>query len=125
MADNSIFIGQSDKREELFLPMANRHGLVTGATGTGKTVTLQILAEGLCAAGVPVFAADVKGDLAGISQKGEPLDFLIEPVYAIHDPLFHLCDVFFESQSVGVGAIECAPADSVSPLGVASRGRAG
>ena len=53
MADNSIFIGQSDKREELFLPMANRHGLITGATGTGKTVTLQILAEGLCAAGVP------------------------------------------------------------------------
>jgi DNA helicase HerA-like ATPase len=78
MADNAIFIGQSDKREELFLPMANRHGLVTGATGTGKTVTLQILAEGLCAAGVPVFAADVKGDLSGISQKGEPLDFLVE-----------------------------------------------
>jgi DNA helicase HerA-like ATPase len=78
MADNSIFIGQSDKREELFLPMANRHGLITGATGTGKTVTLQILAEGLSAAGVPVFAADVKGDLSGISEKGEPLDFLVE-----------------------------------------------
>jgi DNA helicase HerA-like ATPase len=78
MAENSIFIGQSDKREELFLPMANRHGLVTGATGTGKTVTLQILAEGFSAAGVPIFAADVKGDLSGISQKGEPLDFLVE-----------------------------------------------
>jgi uncharacterized protein len=78
MVDNSIFLGKSDKREELFLALANRHGLVTGATGTGKTVTLQIMAEGFCAAGVPVFAADVKGDLAGISMKGEPKDFLLE-----------------------------------------------
>ena len=78
MADTSIFLGKSDKREELFLALANRHGLVTGATGTGKTVTLQIMAEGFCAAGVPVFAADVKGDLAGISMQGEPKDFLVE-----------------------------------------------
>ena len=46
MSDNAIFLGKSEKPEELFLPMANRHGLVTGATGTGKTVTLQIMAEG-------------------------------------------------------------------------------
>jgi uncharacterized protein len=78
MAGNSIFLGKSDKREELFLSLANRHGLVTGATGTGKTVTLQIMAEGFCAAGVPVFAADVKGDLSGICMKGEPKDFLLE-----------------------------------------------
>ncbi|MGE4251108.1 MAG: helicase HerA-like C-terminal domain-containing protein [Parvibaculaceae bacterium] len=78
MADNTIFLGKADKREELFLPMANRHGLVTGATGTGKTVTLQIMAEGFCKAGVPVFAADVKGDLSGISQEGTPQDFLLE-----------------------------------------------
>ncbi len=78
MSDISIFLGKSDKREELFLALANRHGLVTGATGTGKTVTLQIMAEGFCAAGVPVFAADVKGDLAGVSMQGEPKDFLIE-----------------------------------------------
>jgi DNA helicase HerA-like ATPase len=78
MSDGTIFIGQSEKREELFLSMANRHGLVTGATGTGKTVTLQILAEGFCDAGVPVFAADVKGDLSGIAMAGEPKDFLIE-----------------------------------------------
>ncbi len=77
MADNSIFIGQSTKREVLYLPLANRHGLVTGATGTGKTVTLQILAEGFSRAGVPVFAADIKGDLSGISEKGEPKDFLL------------------------------------------------
>ena len=51
--------------------MANRHGLIAGATGTGKTVTLQTMAEGFSAIGVPVFMADVKGDLAGISQPGE------------------------------------------------------
>ncbi len=78
MSDNTVYIGKSDKQEELLLAMANRHGLVTGATGTGKTVTLQILAEGFCKAGVPVFAADVKGDLSGISQEGKPLDFLVE-----------------------------------------------
>jgi DNA helicase HerA-like ATPase len=78
MSDNAIFLGKSDKREELFLPLANRHGLVTGATGTGKTVTLQIMAESFCKAGVPVFAADVKGDLSGISQVGTPQDALTE-----------------------------------------------
>lgn len=57
---------------ELLLKRANRHGLVAGATGTGKTVTLQVLAEGLSRAGVPVFAADIKGDLSGISQNWEP-----------------------------------------------------
>ena len=78
MSDNGIFIGQSTKREELYLSKANRHGLVTGATGTGKTVTLQILAEGFSSAGVPVFAADIKGDLSGIAEKGEPKDFLLK-----------------------------------------------
>ncbi|MGE3875008.1 MAG: helicase HerA-like C-terminal domain-containing protein [Parvibaculaceae bacterium] len=78
MADNTVFLGKADKREDLFLSMANRHGLVTGATGTGKTVTLQIMAEGFCKAGVPVFAADVKGDLSGISQAGTPQDFLLQ-----------------------------------------------
>ena len=78
MSEGTIFIGQSEKREELYLALANRHGLVTGATGTGKTVTLQIMAEGFCNAGVPVFAADVKGDLSGIAMEGEPKDFLLE-----------------------------------------------
>ena len=55
----------------ILLPaLANRHGLITGATGTGKTVTLQVIAERFSAIGVPVFMADVKGDLAGISQAG-------------------------------------------------------
>src|SRR6186997_1110251 len=73
-----IFVGQSIKPEYLALALANRHGLVTGATGTGKTVTLQVLAEGFSRAGVPVFAADIKGDLSGISQMGEAKDALVE-----------------------------------------------
>ncbi len=69
---SSIFVGTDTdgKRQELLLKLANRHGLVAGATGTGKTVTLQILTEGFSKAGVPVFAADVKGDLSGICQAG-------------------------------------------------------
>ncbi len=68
----SIFIGTDTdgKRQELLLHRANRHGLIAGATGTGKTVTLQILSEGFSNAGVPVFCVDVKGDLSGISQSG-------------------------------------------------------
>jgi DNA helicase HerA-like ATPase len=68
----TLFVGYSDKPETVRLDRLNRHGLVAGATGTGKTVTLQILAQALSDAGVPVFAADVKGDLSGISQPGAP-----------------------------------------------------
>lgn len=65
-----IFIAQSKEQIFLLPKMANRHGLIAGATGTGKTVTLQTLAENFSARGVPVFMADVKGDLAGLSQAG-------------------------------------------------------
>ena len=65
-----ILIGKGQRDEFLLPRMANRHGLVAGATGTGKTVTLQTLAEGFSRIGVPVFAADVKGDLSGVSQAG-------------------------------------------------------
>ncbi len=75
---DAVYLGTSDKPEYLKLKYANRHGLITGATGTGKTVSLQIMAEGFSAAGVPVFCADVKGDLSGIAVKGEAKDFLIE-----------------------------------------------
>ena len=70
MADGGVLIGFSDHNEMLRLDRANRHGLVAGATGTGKTVTLQVLAQGFSDAGVPVFAADVKGDLSGIAAAG-------------------------------------------------------
>ena len=83
LQDGKIYVGTSrkpddtiNKGEYLDLKYANRHGLVTGATGTGKTVTLQILAEGFSNAGVPVFCADVKGDLSGIAAMGEKKDFL-------------------------------------------------
>src|ERR1700674_1419081 len=73
-----IFIGKGEQPAWLTLGLANRHGLVTGATGTGKTVSLQVMAEGCARAGVSVFAADIKGDLSGISQVGEPKDFIIK-----------------------------------------------
>jgi DNA double-strand break repair helicase HerA and related ATPase len=75
--DDGIFVGKGETSEYLALRLANRHGLVTGATGTGKTVTLQVLAEGFSRAGVPVFAADVKGDLSGIAAPGEAKDAFV------------------------------------------------
>lgn len=85
LADDRIFLGASRKPddsyqqpESLLLKLGNRHGLVTGATGTGKTVSLQVLAEGFSNAGVPVFCADIKGDLSGIAAEGELKDFIIE-----------------------------------------------
>ena len=72
MSDSeTILIGKSKKPETLALRFSNRHGLITGATGTGKTVTLQVLAEGFSKAGVPVFAADIKSDLSGIGAPGK------------------------------------------------------
>ncbi|WP_407184317.1 helicase HerA-like domain-containing protein [Bradyrhizobium centrosematis] len=76
--DDRIFVGKGDEQAWLTLALANRHGLVTGATGTGKTVTLQVMAEGFARAGVPVFAADIKGDLSGISEVGVPKDFIVK-----------------------------------------------
>ena len=79
---HSIFVGtgESGTRQELLLGLANRHGLIAGATGTGKTVTLQILTEGFSKAGIPVFAADVKGDLSGLAQAGSK-------THKLHDKL--------------------------------------
>ena len=76
--DEKIFIGKGEETAWLALALANRHGLVTGATGTGKTVSLQVMAEGFARAGVPVFAADIKGDLSGISEVGEGKDFILK-----------------------------------------------
>jgi DNA double-strand break repair helicase HerA and related ATPase len=73
-----IFIGKGEQPAWLTLGLANRHGLVTGATGTGKTVSLQVMAEGFARAGVPVFAADIKGDLSGIAEVGAPADFILK-----------------------------------------------
>ncbi|WP_421852597.1 helicase HerA-like domain-containing protein [Oricola sp.] len=91
---DQVFLGSSRtpddeflRKEYMSLRYANRHGLVTGATGTGKTVSLQILAESFSNAGVPVFCADVKGDLSGIAAKGEAKDFLLKRANTIQlDP---------------------------------------
>ena len=76
--DGKIFVGKSGKPEYLALHYGNRHGLVTGATGTGKTVTLQVLAEGFSRAGVSVFASDIKGDLSGIAAVGDAKDAFVK-----------------------------------------------
>lgn len=85
LQEGSLYLGTSrnpddslNKGEYLALKYGNRHGLVTGATGTGKTVTLQVLAESFSEAGVPVFAADIKGDLSGIAAMGEPKGWITE-----------------------------------------------
>lgn len=82
LRDDAIFVGKSDngEGENQYLPLkwGNRHGLVAGATGTGKTVTLQNLAEGFSNAGVPVFLSDIKGDLSGMCRESEMEDFLVK-----------------------------------------------
>ncbi|NGX14902.1 helicase HerA-like domain-containing protein [Wenzhouxiangella sp. XN24] len=87
MQENHVLLGGSDAGHVLLDPRyANRHGLIAGATGTGKTVSLQVLAEAFSARGVPVFLADVKGDLAGLSQPGAPHPRIDERVATIGMP---------------------------------------
>ena len=75
--DNKIWIGKSGGEKVFIYPrMANRHGMIAGATGTGKTVTLKVLAESFSDCGVPVFLADVKGDLSGVCRAGEESESL-------------------------------------------------
>ena len=75
---NDLLLGQGDALQYLLGAYANRHGLIAGATGTGKTITLQVLAEGFSEIGVPVFCADVKGDLSGIAMPGTSSQKLID-----------------------------------------------
>jgi DNA helicase HerA-like ATPase len=94
--DDSVYIGQSVKPEFIYLRLANRHGLITGATGTGKTVTLQGLAEGFSDQGVPVFCADVKGDLSGVAEEGEPKGWIEARAKEIgYQPKFQAYPVIF------------------------------
>jgi len=98
-----ILVGKAEDYDYLLLRYGNRHGLVAGATGTGKTVTLQTLAEGFCAAGVSVFAADVKGDLSGIAMPGNSLPPLVaqaEKIGVRYEPDQFRCifwDIFGEN----------------------------
>ena len=98
LLNGNIWVGTSEGGAVSFLPsMANRHGLIAGATGTGKTVTLQVLAEGFSQLGVPVFMADVKGDLAGLCAPGQgsgKIDSRLAACGVSHFP-FRACPVTF------------------------------
>ncbi len=85
LQDNKIWVAQGENPCHLLLSQANRHGLIAGASGTGKTVTLKVLAEGFSDAGVPVFMADVKGDVTGMAEAGEMTDGLRKrlPVFGL------------------------------------------
>ena len=96
--DQQLYIAHCDNGPLYMVgKMANRHGLIAGATGTGKTVTLQVLAETFCQAGVPCFMADMKGDLSGISQAGQMSGFIEKrcPEFGIENPNFHGCPTRF------------------------------
>jgi hypothetical protein len=84
-----ILLGAGEQQVFLEPRYANRHGLIAGATGTGKTITLQVLAESFSRIGVPVFVSDVKGDLSGISQSGSPHPKIDERIKKINIPDFH------------------------------------
>lgn len=96
--DRGLYIAHSPEGPiSIIGKMANRHGLIAGATGTGKTVTLQVLAETFCQAGVPCFMADMKGDLSGISQTGKMTGFIEKRIaeFGITNPVFQSCPVRF------------------------------
>ena len=98
LINNHLYIAHCDEGAiNLCGKMANRHGLVAGATGTGKTVTLQVLAETFSQAGVPCFMADMKGDLSGISRPGAMSSFIEKrcPEFGIENPQFEGCPVRF------------------------------
>ena len=103
---DKIWAGQGEKPCYLLLNQANRHGLIAGASGTGKTVTLKVLAEGFSRAGVPVFMADVKGDVTGMAQPGEENENVTKRVtkFGIQDWKFQGCPCrFWEVAGVGAG----------------------
>lgn len=99
-AETSIFLGGGGEgyatKQFLNLKYANRHGLIAGATGTGKTVTLQIMAEGFANAGVPVFMADVKGDLSGLAAAGSA-DFKLHDAFTSRAEKIGFTDYLYES----------------------------
>ena len=96
--ERGLYVAHSDNGPiSITGKMANRHGLIAGATGTGKTVTLQVIAETFCQAGVPCFMADMKGDLSGISKAGKMSGFIEKRLeeFGIENPQFQNCPVRF------------------------------
>jgi DNA helicase HerA-like ATPase len=113
-----ILIGKCERELHLLPALANRHGLIAGATGTGKTVTLQRLAEGFSAIGVPVFVADVKGDLSGMSQAGKAAGKVAERVAQLGlEPFsYRACPVVFWDVFAEQGIPVRATVSEMGPL---------
>jgi DNA helicase HerA-like ATPase len=119
MDQNNVRIGGNPQNSvDLQLRMANRHGLITGATGTGKTVTLQVMAEGFARAGVPVFLADAKGDLSGLARSGAPNDRIQQRItqlnlqhYNAHAYSTLLCDLHGRRED-----LICATVSDMGPM---------
>ena len=106
--DGKLQIAKGEAPVYLLPRLANRHGLITGATGTGKTVTLKTIAQSMSDAGIPVFLADVKGDVSGVAVPGEPSEKLVERLanLGIHDYDFHGCPTRFWDV-YGEGGLPC------------------
>lgn len=106
--DGMLRIAQADEAVCLLPKLANRHGLITGATGTGKTVTLKTIAQSMSDAGIPVFLADIKGDVSGVAVAGEASEKLVERLanLGIHDYDFHGCPTRFWDV-FGEGGLPC------------------
>ena len=106
--DGKLFIARGDNPLYLLPEMANRHGLITGATGTGKTVTLKTIAQSMSDAGIPVFLADIKGDVSGVAVPGQASEKLTERLAAlgIYDYEFYGCPTRFWDV-FGEGGLPC------------------
>lgn len=102
---DKIWMGVGDDHVNLLLNQANRHGLIAGASGTGKTVTLKVMAEGFSKAGVPVFMADVKGDVTGMCQEGVENDIIKKRIadWQIQNWTFEGCPCRFWDMLGGEG----------------------
>lgn len=103
--DNAIWMGTGENHVNLLLNQANRHGLIAGASGTGKTITLKVMAEGFSKAGVPVFMADVKGDVTGMCEAGKDSEDMQERIkrFGIEGFAFEGCPTRFWDMLGGQG----------------------
>lgn len=117
--DNAIWMGTGEKPVNLLLKQANRHGLIAGASGTGKTVTLKVLAEGFSKAGVPVFMADVKGDITGMCEPGKDSEDMQKRIekFGIEGFTYEGCPMRLWDMTGGTGApVRITVSDMGAPL---------
>lgn len=117
--DNAIWMGTGEKPVNLLLKQANRHGLIAGASGTGKTVTLKVLVEGFSKAGVPVFMADVKGDITGMCEPGKDSEDMQKRIekFGIEGFTYEGCPMRLWDMTGGTGApVRITISDMGAPL---------